>query len=70
MTPLTLHQYRIDRARIATPTGLEQGVVLVLIDNDRHEYPFVVSAVDAKLIAHQLSAVANEAQEAKRREQG
>lgn len=70
MTPLTLHQYRVDRATIATPTGLEQGVVLVLVDNDRHEYPFVLSAVDAKLIAGAMSKAADEAQEAKRRELG
>lgn len=67
---LSLHQYRIDRAMIATPTAVEQGVVLVLTDNDLHEFQFVMSAVDAKMISHHLSAAANEAQEAKRREQG
>lgn len=68
---ITLHQYRVDRTRVVLPNGaVEQGVALVLIDNDLREYAFSLSAVDAKLIAHQLSNAANEAQEAKRREQG
>ena len=71
-TPLTLQVFRVDRTRVVDPgTGIvEQGVALVLVDSDLHEFFFSISAVDAKRISHLLSEAANEAQEAKRREQG